>query len=308
MTYIKGGIIQAADYNGFLTSVSNIYGVGSSDRGYGQTTITEAAVAVGGVIRSVQWVNLINMITVCANQQGTAITTLPPTSVLAVGDVIRAHEQASPSSNTYELQGNITLIDTDRLNVSSTSMSVVTNVLAVTRASSWTSSISAQVSVLWSSEDTARYYFNSGGQIRMTGTQPSGSVEDNEWRNTLVNGVGTVKFAAHATTNTGTIAGSQSLGFYGLTDSYQTIYTGSVSAGSSYQSGQTIVIAAKRLNFVGLHAGNGNGVQFQITLTDTAPYASATVDSGTSFSFDNVKATTFLTGILSPNYAIVTNF
>lgn len=308
MTYIKGGIIQATDFNGFLTTVSNVYAVGHADRGYGQTAITQAAVAAGGIIQSTQWVHLINMITVCANQQGTSITSLPPTSVLGVGDVIKAHEQAAPSSNTYELANNVTLIDTDRLNVSSTSLSVVTNLLTVTRATSWTNSITGVVSALWSSEDNARYYFNSGGQIRLTGSQPSGSSQDNAWQHTLSNGVGTIKLAAHATTNTGTITGGQSVGYYELTDSFQTIFTGSVAGSSSYFSGEVITVSAKRLNFVGTNGANGNGVQFQIVLTDTAPYQTTTVDSGTAFSFDNVKATTFLSGILSPSYTIITNF
>jgi hypothetical protein len=116
----------------------------------------------------------------------------------------------------------------------------------------------------------------------------------------------------HHTTNTGSINGSQNVGFYELTDSYQTIFTGSVAGGGPnfyyYYTGDTITISAKRLNHVGLNGGNGNGVQFRIVLADTGSYYATTTGSGTNFSFDNVKATTFLSGISSPTYATITGF
>jgi hypothetical protein len=309
MTYQKAGRILATDFDGFLTTTSNVYGTGNSDRGYGQTTFAQAAVSIGDLIRSVHWTNLRSMIVTCANHQGTSVATLPPSSEFAVGHTIFAHEQASPSNNAYELLNNITLIDTDRLNVSNTSLSVATNVHTVTRATGWTGSITAEISVLWASENAARYYFNSGGQIRLIGSQPTSTPQNNAWENTLTNRVGTVRFAVHATTNSGYVNGSHAIGFYELTDSYQTIYNAAVSGGTYYYySGDSVTISAKRLNYGGVNGGNGRGVQFRIVLQDTGLYYSATTASGTSFSFDNVKATTFLSGITSPVYSTITPF
>ena len=249
------------------------------------------------------------MINVCANQQGTNVSTLPPSSAFDVGEPIIAEEQAAPSSRPYEMAANITAIDTNRLTASVSALSVTTNVWSITRATAWTGGITGVVSATFASENAARYYFNSGGQIRLHGSQPTGTPEDDKWNDHLVNGMGLVKFAAHATTNTGTSPGGTSIGYYGLTNSYQTIFTSTYSGGGSYYySGNRIIISAKRLNYVGLNGGNGNGVQFQIQLLDTAPYYSVTVDAGTNFKFDNVKATTYLSGIGSPTYVTVSGF
>lgn len=307
MSYEKGGIILAADLDGFLTTTNNVYGVGSSDRGYGQTAITQGSISAGSPILSTQWENLLSMIVVCANQQGTSTSTLPPSSVFDAGQPVIAEEQAPPSSRPYEMANNITAIDTNRLNVSDTSLSVTTNVWTVTRASTWTTSITAEVSVIWDSENSARYYFNSGGQIRLHGAQPGSSPADEHWNTTLTSGVGLVQFLVHSTTNTGSISGGTSLGYFELTDSYQTIYYAN-SGGGSYYDADNVTISAKRLNYVGLNGGNGNGVQFEIVLANSGSYYSGIIDSGTNFAFDNVIATTFLSGITSPVYTTITNF
>jgi len=307
MTYQKGSPILAADYNTFLTSVNNNYAVGNADRGYGQTAISQTAVVAGHPILSTQWVNLHDMIVVCGNQQASNVSSLPPDSILAVGQIVKAYEQASPSSNPYELAANVALIDTNRLNFNAPSMTVSTNVWTVTRGSSWTTSIFAEISALWASEDAARYYFNSAGQLRLHGAQPGSNHQDIAWNNSLTMGVGLVKFSAHTTTNTGSFSGSVAKGYYEMTDSYQTIFN-ATSSGGYYASTETILIQAKRLNFVGVHGGNGNGVQFSITLTDSGMYTSNPVDAGTNFQFDTVRATTYLSGIAAPTLATVTNF
>ena len=46
MTYSSGGLIQAADYNGFTTNsggLNDIWSTGSGDKGWGQTTFTAVA-------------------------------------------------------------------------------------------------------------------------------------------------------------------------------------------------------------------------------------------------------------------------
>lgn len=308
--YQKSATILAADLDGFLTTTNNVYAVGNGDRGYGQTAIAQGAVSAGGAILASQWTNLRNMIVVCANQQGTSITSLPPSGAFVAGQPIIAHEQTSPSLNTYELANNVTAIDTNRLNVSGTSMSLATGVWTVTRASAWVGSIVAEVTVTWADENHARYYFNSGGQIRMTGSQPTGTAEANLWHNALATGLGTLQFAAHATTNTGTIPGSAAIGYYELTDSYQTIFHDSATVGGTFYTGtgNQIVIQAKRLSHLGVNGGNGNGVEFHILLEDTGIYVSRSVPAGASFSFDNLSATTFLTGVTTGSYATATPF
>jgi hypothetical protein len=312
MTYETGSTILASDLNDFLTSAKTIYGVGTGDRGYGQTAITQAAVHISDVILSTHWTNLRNIIVTCANQQATGLTVLPPASVFAPEQIVIAYsgtsyefkadlntaDQAtggftSPDAfSTISLPIYLTAIDANRLNVAPTALSVASSVWSITRSAQWISFIDAEVSAVWPSEDAARAYFNTGGEIRLRGSQDSG-----QWSDILLNIVGTVKFAVHGTTNTGTLSSISVIGYYELTDTYQAVFTGS-----------SVTIAAKRLNYGGVRGGNGTGVQFHITLNDTGVYYSVGNPIGTTFTFDNAKATTFLTGIISPTYTTIDPF
>lgn len=309
MTYQKSSIVRATDFDGFLTTTNNVYGVGNSDRGYGQTAISQAAVSIGDPIRALHWANLRSMIVVAGQQQGTNVTSLPPSGAFVIGQPVIAFEQASPSSSPYEMANNITAIDTNRLTASNTSMSVTTGVETVTRATSWSGTITAEISVLWPSEDAARYFFNSAGEIRLRGAQPGSTPQDARWQTSFSTGLGTVKFKAHNTSNTGSFSGAVNKGFYEMTDSYQVVFNAASSGGGSYYTIDNITISAKRLTYTGVHGGNGLGIQFKIVLQDTGSYYYSVVTSaGTNFTFDNVRATTYLAGILAPTYGIVTNF
>ena len=87
MTYSVGGLIQATDYNGFVSTtasgnVNGIWSTGTSDRGYGQTAL--ATVSAAGLVTATQWANLVNTISSIASHQGTTITsrTAPVIKVL----------------------------------------------------------------------------------------------------------------------------------------------------------------------------------------------------------------------------------
>jgi hypothetical protein len=77
MAYVSTGLIQAADYNGFvnLTAGANVnatWSTGTTSAGYGQTTIS--SVSASGVVTAVNWASLVNTIASMAAHQGTAIT------------------------------------------------------------------------------------------------------------------------------------------------------------------------------------------------------------------------------------------
>jgi hypothetical protein len=324
MTYIKGSLIDDADYNGFLTTVGNVYGVGTGDRGYGQTAIAQAAVASGVVVLASHWSNLTHMVTTCGRHQGTDTSALPPDTVLAKGQLVIAHSgfgnefltdlngadesygTSSANNSQYNIPNYVTAIDNNRFLTSSTALAITTNAWTVTRSTTWSNSINCEVTATWASEDAARSYFNSGGQVRLHGAHPTGSTIDKKW-NAVLTGLGLVKLAMHATSSTGT-PGAQNLGYYELTNNYQTIYNMTPGSGYSSYTNVTALIEAKRLNYAGVRGGNGNGVQFRITLSDTGPYVSTIVSAGTNFQFDNVRATTFLAGIPAPTYATVDAF
>ena len=77
MTYTSGGLIQATDYNGFVSTtaganINDIWSTGSSDKGYGQSAIS--TVSTAGTITATQWATLVNTLSSLGSQTGTTLT------------------------------------------------------------------------------------------------------------------------------------------------------------------------------------------------------------------------------------------
>ena len=80
MTYSQGGLIQATDYNGFVgptgsggtagANLNDIWGTGATDKGWGQTAVTNASVA--GTVTATQWAALVNNLSSAGSQTSTA--------------------------------------------------------------------------------------------------------------------------------------------------------------------------------------------------------------------------------------------
>ncbi len=73
--------------------------------------------------------------------------------------------------------------------------------------------------------NNARYFFNAGGQIRLSASRTGGSATQNNavWTN-LLSSMGTVIFNFGSTFSTGTGTGS-SIGYYQLTNTFQQVFT-----------------------------------------------------------------------------------
>ena len=76
MTYSIGGLIQAADYNGFVsTNAANINGVwstGATDSGWGQSAIS--TVTTSNTVNATQWASLVNNLASAGSQTATSLT------------------------------------------------------------------------------------------------------------------------------------------------------------------------------------------------------------------------------------------
>ena len=57
MTYTAGSRIESSDYNTFVSDVNNLWGTGSGNKGYGQSS-TVGTVAGGGQVTATQWSTL----------------------------------------------------------------------------------------------------------------------------------------------------------------------------------------------------------------------------------------------------------
>jgi len=103
------------------------------------------------------------------------------------------------------------------------SQSALEPAIASARSSNWNGLIYHEVAVTFTSANTRRFFFNTGGELRISANNTGASTPKGlDWA-ALCSEVGTIKFNAETTTATG--GGGSSIGNYDLTSSYQDIYT-----------------------------------------------------------------------------------
>jgi len=248
----QGDLIRAIQYNTLLSSISNILGTGSQQRGYGQILSgSPASVSPGVKITRAQWANLRIDLLRIAGHQGlienstwttgtiTSIPTLPTVtsttriSANTVNKFTDAITSLSDASNVFKLA------------VGQFSDEAFVPTITSIRTASWNGTIRHYFQLNYGSADNARYFFNAGGKIRITPNfSPSISNPiNNDWltlvgNNTTLNpGVGTLVFG-HTNTTRFTISSSEteisSIGFYDLTNSATQIFTRSGGTQNSF--------------------------------------------------------------------------
>jgi len=278
MTYSAGGLIQATDYNGFVSTTANanvndIWATGSSDKGYGQSAL--ATVSAAGTVTATQWAGLVNNISSMASHQGTTITSR---SAPVAGNTITILANLNTDlTNLTTNRGNAAAVGTEI--VSWTGSSAKTTATGSGTAA-WT--ITFTHTITWASANAARYFFNAGGRIRWrTSKSSTGTVADPEWNDlasTLVGqiyitgGTSTQNIAGTSYTGTTKIGGSgtpntlaTSTGWYDLGTTDTLIYK--QFADTAPYTGSFIQINAKTA---------GTGTQLVLTTLWSDPGGSGT--------------------------------
>jgi len=183
MTYSAGNTIIDDDYNIFATgnaagsgdnnvaNINTVWGSGTGDKGYGQSS-TLSAVSAGNTVQATSWANLVARNTSLANHQGSSITSITqPTA----GNTISAFTALST---------NITTTFNNRNNAAgSGSDSTVTS----SSTSGWNNSATLSKTFTFSSANAYRYFFNAGGMIRISWSRSGGTSSDQNttWTNLL---------------------------------------------------------------------------------------------------------------------------
>jgi len=204
MSYAQNGLIEASDFNGFVgaavetsaNKLNTVWSTGGTTAGYGQTAVSQVS---GGdtVVATGQWNALITNTASSASHQGSSITSVTaPTS----GDTV-TYLSAVPT--------NLTTIYNNRRNAASQGSTIADT---ATRSSSWQNGLTFTHTITFASGDAARYFFNAGGQIKMTASHPTGS-GINLLFSDLASDTGTVTMSAP---NSGTISIS-STSYSGIT-------------------------------------------------------------------------------------------
>jgi hypothetical protein len=214
MAYTSGDTILDNHYNDFATSVNAIWGTGSGDSGYGESS-TVSAVSAGTTITAAQWTTLLARISSAASHQVSSITAISNPSA---GDTISAYTSLST---------NISTITTNRLNVLGRQAVNNTN---RDNTATFTGTLTFTNKWAWGSANQARYFFNAGGRLSISGSQ-SGHGSDskgNEWAN-LLTAAGTYYVYAQTAGKSGgsgspTTNLTTTAGYHDLTTSYLSVF------------------------------------------------------------------------------------
>jgi hypothetical protein len=241
MSYAQFGLIQASDFNtlvgGNPTATANTlnatWATGSGTAGYGQTAV--ANVAAGNTVAATSWNALVSNTASAASHQGSSITSV--TAPVAGATV--TYVAAIPT--------NLQTIYTNRLNAATQSG---TTANTATRGTTWTTALTFTHTATFANGDAARYFFNSGGQLKMTVSHANNAAGINLLFNNLASNVGTVVLSAPSS-GTANIVGttyngitkvggggnsptiSQNNGYYALTVSNANVFTQTASTGPS---------------------------------------------------------------------------
>jgi len=235
MTYSAGGLIQATDYNGFVSTtaganVNATWSTGATNSGWGQTAI--GTVSAAGTVTATQWASLVNTLASMGSQTGTAITAR---SAPTTGQTITALAAVNTDlTNCYTNRGNAVGSGTAYGTFSGT-----TSQAAATGSGQAAWTITFTHTVTFPSADQARYFFNAGGIVKLQyGKSSTGTDADPDW-NTFAGLCGSINItggaqtiAAQAYTGTTRLAGgggtqttlATTTGWYALTGTPATLF------------------------------------------------------------------------------------
>jgi hypothetical protein len=223
MTYTSGGLIQATDYNGFVSTtpsanVNVVWSTGSTNAGWGQTALGTGS--AGGTVTATQWASLVNTLASMGSQTGTTITSrTAPTA----GQTITALAAINTDlTNCYNNRGNASGSGTAYGTFSGT-----TSKTTATGSGQTTWTITFTHTVTFPSADQARYFFNAGGIVKIQyGKSSTGTDIDADW-NTFAGYCGSINITGGAQTIAGqAYTGTTRLGGTGGTQTTLSTATG----------------------------------------------------------------------------------
>jgi len=285
----SGSFITAIGYNTIRSKIAEIMGVGSGSKGYGQTIISQA-VAPGSIITKSQWDDLrFDLLNLRIHQTG-VIPIIP--TVNRADPVVFGTSQPAVQYNQLADQAVL-----DRF-LLGPGQFVVQNIANLNYTNLWYNTLSTIVTVTFGSPDQARFFFNSGGKIRLTSSRSGGTVssQNRAWTG-LLSSVGARDFGAIGNT----------VNFYNLTGDFQTVFSsrsGGIYYSSVYRNNEYRIEA--RCDTTTNTGGTARTVQFRISYIDLQPNTFSRFTDGTlNLTVDEIRAQGTLVPEGSGTFSIV---
>lgn len=306
-------VIVQADYNSIRNKVVAVLGNGSANSGYGQQiSIQSTAVAEGTKVTINEWANLrYDIINAYKHIYGSN----PTTAVVADGDVVRYTGSFTPDTGTLDVPqkqyddwaDNLT---TNRFTIGP-GQSGTTAVTTSSKTTAWVSQCECIIQFYWANANDARYWFNSGGIIRISASRSGGvlgTAQNTSWTS-LLSAAGTQSFGG-AFPNTSLVTSpNDGTNWYRTTNAFQTFY--SAQATGAYTS-NTYRLQARCVDVPSNSGGTAASGEIRVLFTDgyTDSGAGGNPNPPPGDDIDGTLtvsvSTLFATGILVPSSAVFT--
>jgi hypothetical protein len=242
MSYASGSLIDAADYNGLVSSgasnIGNVWGTGRASFGYGQDVSLISTVSVSTTITATQWAGLVFTLNrAIGHQWGSGTNQLANGSNIGIvaGATIAAF--ANVSTMTSNIATNRLLFNAQGSTVTGSNFTASQSFADSTSGYQFTTART----VTFASGNAARYFFNAGGALRffVSGTSNNGTARSADY--VTLYGTNLAGSNVRAFTSVGRIGTSGTLlssnsaaGYYSLTTTPTTI-ANIASSSATYQ-------------------------------------------------------------------------
>lgn len=302
--------ISAARLNNLQSRLELVLGNGSGQNGYGQTLLSSPVSNIDGSLISAADINAIyaDMVKARVHQIGAEPTEIAElisnlniiaedTSFSIGDDGITLVDPNGSKKGIIDYETLMNTIESDKFLAHSSQVTLEAGVV-VQRTAQWNGIVFTEITVNFDDANHRRHFFNTGGSIRFSGNN-SGALADKgkDW-NLLMIEIGSVTFNYNSTFPTSSGIGS-AIGNYGLTGSYQTIFT-KVGGGtySGVYAGNVFTIQAR--------APSANTIQFRIELNDVSidPPVDNNVDGRLICTLQHVRATGTAVNVDQPTYTV----
>jgi hypothetical protein len=239
MTYASGGLIQGSDYNGFATSVNQLWGTGSGNYGYGQSGTLNTSIT--GTVAASDWATMIARMSTMQQHQFNNTSGIP--SQPSSGGIITYLSQISTA---------ITSLQNNRL-ANYTIGSTPTN--SASNGNNWNQYKQFGFTWTFASGDAARYFFNQGGYIQIVCN--GSTTNESQWNSFATGNFYYVNLSANSFFHGGTV-GSTTRSTYLNTSGYYNLTTTGVNYLVLYDTGTGN--SAYNSNYIAINLAS-NGTQ-----------------------------------------------
>jgi hypothetical protein len=225
--------ITAARINNLQSSISLILGNGSGQNGYGQTVASLPVNNTGDIVEAAD-LNAIYADILAARVHQVGLGDIGIAEVVQNLNIVAETESSFIDDNGVtsidpegfkkgieDFENLMTQVQSDKALMHPSQAALEPGITSA-RTSSWNGLIFHEVVVTFSSADARRFFFNTGGELRISANNTSASTPKGlDWAQ-LCSQVGTIKFNSESTIST--TGGGSAIGNYDLTSAFQNVY------------------------------------------------------------------------------------